>query len=86
MNNKEMHDIHDFNRLSTLDQIKALRMAILTLPLNSPPTLLDQFAMTLIPGLMARYGENGYTDTGAIVEAYSLARTMMKTREAQPSA
>lgn len=32
-----------------------------------------QLACAILPGLMSRYGESGYSDTGAIHEAFRLA-------------
>jgi hypothetical protein len=34
---------------------------------------LDYLAMAILPALMSRYGQDGYTDLGAIREAYHLA-------------
>lgn len=47
---------------------------------DDKPTLLDQFAMVALPGLMARCNEPGYTENGAVAEAYSIARSMMECR------
>lgn len=33
-----------------------------------------QLACAVLPGLMSRYGQEGYTDSSAIYEAFSLAR------------
>ncbi len=40
----------------------------------------DEFAIRILPILMSRYKDPGYGDTAAIVEAYSLAGTMIEVR------
>lgn len=47
-------------------------------------SLRDQFAMAILPALMQRHREHGYSDTGAIYEAYSLADTAMEARKEAP--
>lgn len=43
-------------------------------------TLRDQFAMHILPAIMLRYQEPGYTESGAVAEAYSIADSMMECR------
>ena len=43
--------------------------------------LIDSWARAVLPGLMARYNENGYSSDGYIGEAYRLAVGSLETRE-----
>lgn len=42
--------------------------------------LRDQFAMHILPSIMLRWKEPGYTESGAVAEAYSIANTMIECR------
>lgn len=43
--------------------------------------LRDFFAVEILKGLMLRQGQHGYSNSGAIDEAYQLADYMMECRE-----
>ncbi|MFW5793589.1 MAG: hypothetical protein ACOCWC_04845 [Bacteroidota bacterium] len=44
-------------------------------------SLRDKFASDALNGLMLRHSEPGYTDRGAVNEAYEIADMMMERRE-----
>lgn len=48
--------------------------------IENSTTLRDQFAMCILPSLMLRWKEPGYTESGAVAEAYSIADMMMTCR------
>ena len=45
--------------------------------------LRDRWAMAILPGLMSRYGKDGYEDRAAIWEAYKLADEALGLRGAR---
>lgn len=44
----------------------------------------DEFFKVILPGIMLRWGEKGYTDHSAIAEAWNLSDAAMKAREVKP--
>lgn len=71
----------DYRELYEKEKEQSARLAAQAM--NAIETLRDKLAMTILPGLMLRYKEPGYSDISATAEAYRIADDMLEARKAR---